>query len=82
VGNISFISFKELRPHRLTTRIAQDDQQETSDGQVHSIIGTRCAAGVTGAFMGNGRANVCTEVVGSAYMTGLHQFVLAALILS
>lgn len=49
---------------------------------MHSIIGTRFAAGVTGAFVGNGRANVCTEVVGSAYMTGLHQFVLAALILS
>jgi proline racemase len=42
-----------------------------------SIIGTRFEARVTGtADSGGGRVSVATEITGSAFMTGLHQFVL------
>ena len=42
-----------------------------------SIIGTRFEARVTNATeTGDGRVSVATEIVGSAFMTGLHQFVL------
>lgn len=43
-----------------------------------SIIGTRFEARVTGAHDTGARRDVMTEVVGTAHMTGLHQFVLEA----
>jgi proline racemase len=54
---------------------------ELAQGQtlVHeSIIGTRFEGRVTGRAEDAGRAGVRTEVVGSAYLTGMHQFVLDA----
>jgi proline racemase len=52
-----------------------------ADGQtlIHdSIIGTRFEARVIRGFEADGRAQVSTEVTGSAFLTGLHQFMLAA----
>jgi len=43
-----------------------------------SIIGTRFEARVTGSVENGGRVQVSTEVTGSAFLTGLHQFMLAA----
>lgn len=41
-----------------------------------SIIGTRFEARVTDTTETGGRVSVATEITGSAFMTGLHQFVL------
>ncbi|MEP7024863.1 MAG: proline racemase family protein, partial [Actinomycetota bacterium] len=50
-----------------------------ADGQVlvhESIIGTQFEARVSAAVQEGGRDAVETEITGSAYLTGLHQFVL------
>ena len=43
-----------------------------------SIIGTRFTGRVLSTTAAGGRAEVTTEITGTAYLTGLHQFVLAA----
>jgi proline racemase len=63
-----------------TTRLALLAGQGLADGQalIHdSIIGTRFTGRVISAAAGRGRTVVATEVTGRAYLTGLHQFLLA-----
>jgi len=64
-----------------TARLALLAGHGLADGQtlVHdSIIGTRFEARVTSIFEDGGWVQVATEVTGSAFLTGLHQFMLAA----
>jgi proline racemase len=64
-----------------TARLALLAGHGLADGQtlIHdSIIGTRFEARVTGSVEDGGRVRVSTEVTGSAFLTGLHQFMLAA----
>ena len=63
-----------------TTRLALLAGHGLADGQalIHdSIIGTRFTGRVICAAAGRGRTVVATEVTGRAYLTGLHQFLLA-----
>lgn len=62
-----------------SARLALLAARGLADGQalVHeSIIGTRFEASIIAAVTELGRRAVLTEVTGSAFMTGLHQFVL------
>jgi proline racemase len=63
-----------------TTRLALLAGHGLAEGQalIHdSIIGTRFTGRVISAAAGRGRTVVATEVTGRAYLTGLHQFLLA-----
>lgn len=54
-----------------------DDGLTEGETLVHeSIIGTRFEARVRHALEAGNKVSVATEIVGSAFMTGLHQFVL------